>query len=174
MRIQSYIDIITNSSTTVFTYADNVEGVKRVINGVLKVASSEYTCDDLFDITVEYDVDLDDAMDDYYLDKAKEHPELEETVKRYVEECNKKYKEMDFNLIRKLGSDIYNFLMDHKEECNIMSLYEWAEDYNNTSWESERKYNSYYNIVPKNPSNPSIAADMYLINNLFDHDACYC
>lgn len=174
MKIQSYIDVITNSSTTVFTFADNIEGVKKIINGVLKVAGSKYTCDDLFDITVEYDVDLDDAIDDYYLDKAKEHPELEETVKQYVEECNKKYKEMDLSLIQKLGSDIYNFLMNHKEEWDIMSLYEWAEDYNNTNWEFERKYNSYYNIVPKNPSNSSIATDIYSINNLFSYDASYC
>ena len=52
--IQSYIDLITNSSTSVFQYANNIEGVKDIINAVLKASGSNLTCDDLFNI--EYDI----------------------------------------------------------------------------------------------------------------------
>lgn len=174
MRIQSYIDVITNSSTTVFTFANNIEGVKSVINAILKTAGSRYTCDDLFDISSDYDISITDAVDDYYLDKAKEHLELKEIVNQYIEECNKKnWKEIDLDLIEKLALDIYNFLMKHKEEWNIMSLNEYAKDYND-NWCHESKYISYYNITPKNPSHSDVIPDIKLINHLFDYDATYC
>ena len=34
--IQSYVDLITNSSTSVFTWATSPEAVKEIINAVLK------------------------------------------------------------------------------------------------------------------------------------------
>lgn len=46
--IQSYVDLITNSSTSVFTWATSPEAVKEIINAVLKSAGSDLTCDDLF------------------------------------------------------------------------------------------------------------------------------
>lgn len=55
MKIQSYTDIITNSSSEVFVRADDADSVKRIIDAVLAAANSDYTCDDLFEITIEYD-----------------------------------------------------------------------------------------------------------------------
>ncbi|MGM9530641.1 hypothetical protein, partial [Intestinibacter sp.] len=65
--IQSYIDLITNSSTSVFQWANSVKGVKDIINAILKSAGSDLTCDDLFNITIHYCIDISDAMD-YYFD----------------------------------------------------------------------------------------------------------
>lgn len=39
--IQSYVDLITNSSTSVFTWASSPEAVKEIINAVLKSAGSD-------------------------------------------------------------------------------------------------------------------------------------
>ena len=73
--IQSYVDLITNSSTSVFTWATSPEAVKEIINAVLKSAGSDLTCDDLFTIKVEYNLEVGDT-DGWYVDEAKE--EIEE------------------------------------------------------------------------------------------------
>ena len=64
--IQSYIDLITNSSTSVFQWAYNIEGVKDIINAVLKASGSNLSCDDLFKIYSHYNINIYDAKKFYY------------------------------------------------------------------------------------------------------------
>lgn len=91
--IQSYIDLITNSSTSVFQCANNIEGVKDIINAVLKASGSNLTCDDLFNIELHYDIYAEEyninsdefKYSSYYIIKAK-NPE------------NEKYEKILYNL----------------------------------------------------------------------------
>lgn len=57
MKIKSITDVITNSSTEVFTcyFKEDLDSVKKIINLVLKTAGSEKTCDDLFDVNLKYE-----------------------------------------------------------------------------------------------------------------------
>lgn len=48
--IQSASDVITNSSTEVYLCTTDSSNVRDMINAILKVANSNYTCDELFRI----------------------------------------------------------------------------------------------------------------------------
>lgn len=176
INIQSFIDVITNSSTSVFTWADNIDGVKRIINGVLKAANSDYICDDLFDITTEWeDNALSDYLD-YQIDEAKEHidesSELKELFTLWQEEYNKPpYEQRSWYIINKVEDKIVNIVSKNKEEWNIKSLDEWVESRNEYR---EYKYSSSYVITPKDPGNEEAAKMVEAINGLFNYDASYC
>ena len=53
IRIHSFVDLITNSSTEIYIQATEktVELLKAMINNILLVGKSELTCDDLFEIS---------------------------------------------------------------------------------------------------------------------------
>ena len=67
--IQSFVDLITNSSTEVYPVADNVKGVEHIINKVLEAAGSDKTCSDLFTIEL--------SGDEKYVFKSKDETNLE-------------------------------------------------------------------------------------------------
>jgi hypothetical protein len=71
MKIIGFSDIITNSSSEVFTIytEEGLEQIKKIVDAVLKVGGSELTFDDLFTIELYFDEDW--AWDEY-LD---EHPD---------------------------------------------------------------------------------------------------
>ena len=50
IKIHSFIDLISNSSTEIYVAANEhtIQAVKEIINGILKVGNSKFTCDDLF------------------------------------------------------------------------------------------------------------------------------
>lgn len=52
VKIQSFSDIITNSSSEVYICLsyNGVEIFKEIINSILKIAGSDKECDDYFDI----------------------------------------------------------------------------------------------------------------------------
>lgn len=84
IKIHSFIDVITNSSTEIFvgTHSNTVSMLKDFINNILSVAESDKTADDLFKFemmpaAVKYkleeldteDIDeMHDYDDDYYGD----------------------------------------------------------------------------------------------------------
>ena len=59
MKILNISDVITNSSSEVFTYytQESVNIVKELVNAILKAGGSDKTCDDLFDIRLSFDED---------------------------------------------------------------------------------------------------------------------
>ena len=172
MRIQSFIDVITNSSTSVFTWADNINGVKRIINGVLKAVNSDYTCDDLFDITTEWEENALSDYRDYQIDEAREHTdeslELKELLTSREEEYRKLY---NWDIINEIEDKIASIVSKNREKWNIQSLDKWVESNNE---DSEYKYSSCYVITPKDPSNKEAAEMIESINRLFSYDASYC
>ena len=58
IKIQSLIDVITNSSTSVFTIysRQNIDDIKELVNAILAI-DGNYTFDDLFDIKLLIDSD---------------------------------------------------------------------------------------------------------------------
>lgn len=161
--IQSYIDLITNSSTSVFQWADNIKGVKDIINAVLKASGSNLTCDDLFNIESHYDIDISDAADfyrDLACEKMENDPKLEDLVNEYNTGCSK-----DSKILER----IYEYLV---KNYNVKTLDEYAKECNDDS--QDWMYSSYYIIKAKNPKNEKYERILYNLNNLFDYDARYC
>lgn len=159
--IQSYIDLITNSSTSVFQWADNIKGVKDIINAVLKASGSNLTCDDLFNIESHYDIDISNVADFYYdlaCEKMENDPKLEDLVNKYDTTG-------DVEILEK----IYKYLVDN---YNVKTLDEYAEKYNDDC--HDWMYSSSYVFKAKDPKNKKYEEALYMINNLFDYDASYC
>lgn len=159
--IQSYIDLITNSSTSVFQWADNIKGVKDIINAVLKASGSNLTCDDLFNIESHYDIDISDVADfycDLACEKMENDPKLEDLVNKYDTTG-------DVEILEK----IYKYLVDN---YNVKTLDEYAEKYNDNCY--DWMYSSSYVFKAKDPKNKKYEEALYMINNLFDYDASYC
>jgi hypothetical protein len=167
--IQSYIDLITNSSTSVFQWANNVNGVKKIINAILKSAGSDLTCNDLFNIAIHYDISIDNAID-YYFDLAdkvmQENPDKHPVLKQLLEDYDNCFNSAK---LVELEKEIYEYLI---ENCGAETLDEYAKSYNDDS--DEDMYSSYYSIEAKNPENEKYANIIHKINNLFGYDACYC
>lgn len=57
VAIQSFIDLITNSSMEVYQMAVGTGNLEAIIDAVLKASGSELKCKDLFKITIEEDED---------------------------------------------------------------------------------------------------------------------
>ena len=161
--IQSYIDLITNSSTSVFQWAYNIEGVKDIINAVLKASGSNLSCDDLFNVESHYNINIYDAEKFYYdlaCEKMENDPKLEDLVNKYDRNYHKNSKTLE---------RIYEYLI---KNYNAKTLDEYAEEYNENS--DDWRYSSSYIIKAKDPKNKKYEEALCMINNLFDYDACYC
>lgn len=52
ISIHSFVDIITNSSTEIYTYVTNVENAFKMINEILKIAGCEKKAEDLFNVLI--------------------------------------------------------------------------------------------------------------------------
>ena len=171
-KVQSFSDVITNSSTEVFTQADNISGVKRIIDGVLIAAGSNYTCDDLFDIIIKWDDNAIDKYKEYQIEEAKNHindcPELIDPLSNYIIESSKSYKEVDWNNVHKLENIIIDIVSKNSKEWNILSIDDWVGK------EYDYSYNSSYVITSKDPKNQEAANMLSAINHLFSYDAYYC
>lgn len=82
--IQSQIDLITNSSTEVFQIADSglIKDLKEIIDAILEIGGSNYKCDDLFEVKIEYD-------EEYYLSEfIEETPLISDSEKEYYWKAN--------------------------------------------------------------------------------------
>lgn len=66
VKIQSVSDIITNSSSEVFVIYDQngIDAIKTLVNSILRLSKSEYSCDDLFNFEFIWD----DIAEEYYND----------------------------------------------------------------------------------------------------------
>jgi hypothetical protein len=75
---QSIIDIITNSSTEIYTFpsSDAKNMVVKIVNEVLKAAGSDKTFNDLYTIA---EVPSDEAWNDFSWWLESEHPEFMES-----------------------------------------------------------------------------------------------
>jgi len=72
LNVHSIVDVITNSSTVIYTYQDSTKEAKELLQEILNLIGEKKDVDDLFHIGVFL------SEDDYYidsLDNAEEYPE---------------------------------------------------------------------------------------------------
>lgn len=80
MKIIGFSDVITNSSSEVYTIYDEhgIKAIKALVDAILKAGGSDKTCDDLFDIKLDFDKD--NVMDYWMDDHDNENPTREELL----------------------------------------------------------------------------------------------
>ena len=165
VAIQSISDIITNSSSEIFQFANNKKGVKELITLILKASSSDLTCDDLFIVESHYDIDIIELEDEYFsfADLYKDDPKVVELVEatKGKYHYSYEYEQSLFNL--------YNYL---KATYNVADIDELAE----TQIKEEKNFsNCLYKIIAKDPNNKDLAIKIgNILNNLFDYESYYC
>lgn len=95
IRTHSVVDVITNSSTVIYSQADEgtITSVKDLVNALLKIGGSELTADDLF----EFKLDSEDKNYEGYQDVA-----LIVTVK-----TDNEYAKIAGNILNKLDDLFY-------------------------------------------------------------------
>ena len=79
MNVISFTDVITNSSSEVFTFYDKstISIIKDAVNGILSLVDSEHNFDDYFTI----ELDIDESMYDEYPNT--EYKDLVEIATKY-------------------------------------------------------------------------------------------
>ena len=70
LKIHSFIDIITNSSTEIFIQATDqtVKNIKTLIDSILAIGGSTLKCNDVFDLKLKSENDGQDEYEDYDYD----------------------------------------------------------------------------------------------------------
>ena len=89
LNIHSIIDIITNSSTEIFTYCgdSSITGAYELLNEVLKVAGSDKRAEDLFDIEFKYEEEI---ITESFLEAVEDCPEdFDEDIQKILKEKDK-------------------------------------------------------------------------------------
>lgn len=137
IQIHSIVDLITNSSTVIFTYSQgSIKAVKELVNEMLKLFNENVTFDDIFYVNIflndkymyeedencPIDTDIDLLLDDILTEKI-EKPEwminientqdgfgYEYSNSLYLKAKDEKYKELAEKLIKYLYST-------HHEAC---------------------------------------------------------
>ena len=165
VAIQSISDIITNSSSEIFQFADNEEGVKELITLILKASSSDLTCDDLFIVESHYDIDIIELEDKYFdfAELHKDDPKVVELVEATKGKYRYSYEYKDALL------NLYNYLVS---VYHVADMDELAA----AQIEKERIFsNCLYKIIAKDPNNKGLAIKIGdILNNLFDYESYYC
>ena len=119
LEVHSFIDIITNSSTEIYVSVGDwsVNAVKDLVNGMLKIAKSDKTCDDLFEISVNnYRCEewILDQIGDYYLSDRMTWDEYEvltddEKLNKYFQETGETYETMSAKYYEHIEDDYDSF-----------------------------------------------------------------
>jgi hypothetical protein len=87
MKIHSIVDVITNSSTVIYTYQDNsIEPAKELVNEMLKLSGiTDKTADDVFYYTVLYELNL--LCDLYHENRDPEYKDTYDKIDSYIRDC---------------------------------------------------------------------------------------
>ena len=165
VAIQSISDIITNSSSEIFQFANNEEDAEELITLILKAANSDLTCEDLFTVESHYDIDIIELEDEYFsfADLYKDDPKVVELVKATEGKDRYSYEYKDALL------NLYNYLVS---VYHVSDMDELAA----AQIEEERIFsNCLYEIIAKDPNNKDLATKIsHILNNLFDYESYYC
>lgn len=148
IKIQSVSDVITNSSTTVFTVysRSDLDTVKDIVNAILAI-DGKYTFDDLFTIHMSID---DYAIEDWYNDS---------------ESLQERFRNVD---------ELYDLLVEADTEV----VEEFEDMYADQDYYGRSFYNGYYVRIKEGVENSEVLqAARNAINRLdciFDHDYSEC
>ena len=87
MKIHSIVDVITNSSTVIYTYQDDsIEPAKELVNEMLKLSGiTDKTADDIFFFNALYDLDI--LYDLYHNNIDPEYKDNYDKVDSYIMNC---------------------------------------------------------------------------------------
>jgi hypothetical protein len=120
----SVIDVITNSSTEIFVHSEHcIEPAKELLNELLYLEGSNKKCDDIFEISLEYDKSNIEEIFDYYVDND-EYPEISE-----IEDKNKFMNDILNGNIDAPGWYDFNFFRYHIQTHIVIKSKD--EKYNN-------------------------------------------
>lgn len=121
IKYHSFIDIITNSSTEIYVSVGDwsVKTVKDLVNGMLKIAKSDKTCDDLFEISINnYRCEewiLGEQVYDYFVESNKmtrdEYKVLtdDEKLNKFYQESGETYETMSAKYYEHIEDDYDSF-----------------------------------------------------------------
>lgn len=138
MKIHSMVDIITNSSTVIYTFpsADYKKKLAEVVDRVLQEAGSDKKFDDLFDAVDTLGEDFYDGLDDFIMDEKDlsydswlelsddERQKLrDESTEVYTDGSDGNYMYKSFRLLTKSGEDT-------NLTSALMNIFESEESYN--------------------------------------------
>lgn len=133
LNVHSFVDIITNSSTEIYTYATNEENAYKLINEILKIAGSEKKAEDLFNVSIvpkDWDTIIDYAEDDGFEDEI-----INNEFNDLLVERSKVYEEKGREGQNKFDEEqIIPFLIKNERWKEV-----WNEEYNGTSMLIEPK-----------------------------------
>ena len=87
MKIHSIVDVITNSSTVIYTYQeDSIEPAKELVNEMLKLSGiTDKTADDIFFFNVLYGLDI--LHDLYHNNIDPEYKDCYDKFYSYITNC---------------------------------------------------------------------------------------
>ena len=164
-KIKSLTDVITNSSTEIFTVynKDAVKSIKELVNAILSLnnETSKLTFDDLFEVDFDIDWELDKStmMDISNTLKEKGYEEEAEYIRTGKLDCD----------------EINNYLKRH----NLFEIVlERLEELDNNTYE----YRTVEGIIVKPKNNPKVSKEkieaaaklLTNIDNIFVQYAIYC
>ena len=164
-KIKSLTDVITNSSTEIFSVYDKeaVNNIKELVNAILALnnKTSNLTFDDLFEVDFDINWELDTST---MMDVSKTLKE-----KGYEEEA-------EYIRIGKLDSNEIN---DYLKQHNLFDIaLERLEELDNDSYE----YRTVEGIIVKPKNSPKVSKEkveaaaklLTNIDNIFEQYATYC
>lgn len=172
INIQSINDIVTNSSMEVYQEAtgSTIKYVKGIINTVLKLSESDKSCDDLFNLEIDYE-NMYSKYFDYYISDLKEDSisskDLSTLDKILGYKGNKKSNGKYYYY-----EEIYNMLKNENLIGNaLISIEEFTD--NSYKYLSEEYSNTNIKITPKVNCTSEDIETLNNINNLFILKASY-
>lgn len=162
IKIQSFSDIITNSSSSVFVvYAEhNIKSIKDIVNEILAI-DSKYTFDDLFDISMSINTDLledCEGLEEEFKELVDLFNDKNLTWKQTITKVNEIINSYDSEKKNRLSELLWNAVDEDDYESCVKSPYDGII------------------ITPKDPNNEVVSRAAIAISNLseiFDIDFCY-
>lgn len=168
-KIHSVIDVITNSSTEIYTWYDRSVGAcKEMINEFLTSFNLDKKVEDVFYIDIFCDVYtytdyLDERVDDY-LDELEEDSEEYSNMKEFIDNLPSDWKLRN----EKIESLISDILVGKEVRPEWMRKCETYEDSYNY-----RVPSNYFYIKAKRPEYNNLAKKINTFLKSPDHDASY-
>ena len=162
IKIQSFSDVITNSSSSVFiVYTErNIKSIKDIVNEILAI-DSKYTFDDLFDISMSINTDLledCEGLEEEFKELSDLFNDKSLTWKQTISKVNELIDSYDSEKKHRLSELLWSVIDENDYDSCVKSPYDGII------------------ITPKDPNNEVVSRVAIAISNLsdiFDIGFCY-
>jgi hypothetical protein len=182
INVHSQTDLITNSSTTIYTYSDqSPKALKDMVNEFFKAFGINHKCEDIFSMVVlpEY---LDDRLVDYILDNYDNDDGSDDEPDLYDEE------DSDYEPKGEIICDIPKKFRNPKTCCDVVSDLindiktgkqespEWLSKIAKEMTDDDRSYGSgggsMLYITAKDPKHHKLAKMVHKFLYSTNHEGC--